>query len=671
MSSPEPSNGGRAVPGARLLSAPPLHVAILALACFLVYANNYRHEYQLDSGYTILQNAAVRDLSNIPRYFVDPSTYTSLREQVDYRPVLQATYALNYRMGGYSTPWWHFTQILLHWAVTLGLYAFGRRFAARTGAGDERTIAFLAALVFAVHPAASGVVNYLNARSSLLAAAFLAPAVVLYMKPVESGRYDRTAWGTSILYALALFTKVEAVGALGVFLAYEVWQRARLRPDRPGFFGDLLAAFDRRSLRRAWPILAVTALYTAVRLVLMAPYDFAEARHAADVGGWEYLLTQLTAWWYYLFRWIAPVRLVADYASYPVFRSVTRPEVLLALGGWTIVVTALLAAWKRIPHVGFLAIAALALLAPTSSISPLAEMVNEHRPYLAVGILWTGLMIAAARAVRPRIPSEGFRRASLAAGGMLVVLALSLLTVQRNRVFGTSLDYWGDVVAKAPSARSTLNYGLALMSRGDLDAAEEYYRRSLELAPNWYITHIDMGVLLQTRGDLEGAAWHFDRAVETDRYSGLALVYRGEFRLSRGEYDPARRDFEAALGRYLGAYRVHKGLATAHAGLGNTERSLEHVDALLALDPRQARFDVPGISAPFFQYPDLNAEGVRFYEALASRLPDEWWVHENLARLAAMTGDRGLAASAGERARRLKAAEGGPGATGAPGSEGG
>src|SRR4051812_3988582 len=91
-----------------------LHLAVLIALPFVVYSNNYHHEYHLDDSYTILNNSHLRSLTEIPRFFVDPSTYGSLREQADYRPILQTTYALNYWLGGYDTWWWHFTQILLH-----------------------------------------------------------------------------------------------------------------------------------------------------------------------------------------------------------------------------------------------------------------------------------------------------------------------------------------------------------------------------------------------------------------------------------------------------------------------------------------------------------------------------------------------------------------------------
>jgi Tfp pilus assembly protein PilF len=569
-------------------------LALLAALPFLLYSNGYHHAFQLDDAYTVVSNPAVRSLTNIPRYFADPATYTSIREQADYRPLLQFTYALDYAIGGYTQWWWHFTQVLLHAIVVLGVFALCRRLLELIGDTNPDRIACFAALLFAIHPDASGVVMYSNARSSLLTAAFLLPALIAYMKPIESTDYDRPQWRAAVLYGLALFTKVEAVGALGALWAYELWQRGRAKP-MPSLPRAAQASFDARTWRRLAPMLAVTVVYFVIRWRVMAPFPTAMARHAADVGPYEYFLTQLTAWWYYILRWLAPVRLVADYLAYPVYRSWREPVVLIAAGGWVVVLALLAAAWRRAPYLLFLAIAALAIISPTSSIAPLAEMVNEHRPYLPMGILSLALIVPAGRALR-RWP-EGRSRVALGSGLIVVCMALAALTWQRNRVFETPESYWGDVLAKAPSPRADLNYGLALMERNDMSGAMMHYRASLDVAPYWYFTHINLAIAFQHVGQVDSARVHFDRAVDYDQYSGLALTWRGEFHLGQREYALARDDFLRTLPVSLERYRNTRGLAFAYAGMGDMAHAQEQVRQLFALDSAAAANDSRLISA--------------------------------------------------------------------------
>jgi len=635
-----------------------LHALLLAAVCFGIYANSFDHAYQLDDSYTIVTNPNLRSLRNLPRFFVDPSTYTSLRAQVDYRPVLQATYALNYWMGGYRMWWWHLTSILLHLACALGLYALCLRvlreaFPDEDGPRDT-TVALAAALLFAVHPTASGVVNYLNARSSLLTDAFLFPCLVLYMTPIATERYRRTPWLSAACFTLALFTKVEAVAALGALLAYEMWQRARETAGGASLPACVARAFDRRSLRRLWPFLAVTAVYFVIRETLMAPYEFELARHAADVGPRVYLATQTVAWWHYVANWLAPTRLVADDLAFPVFRSFLAAPVLFAISAWAAGAAVLAALWRSRPHLTFLALSAFAIITPTSSVAPLAEMVNEHRPYMPIAVLSLLAVIPAVRLVG-RLTAGSRRAVAVACGVFLLLLAsLANLTVERNRVFATDRSYWADVVAKAPSSRAYVNYGLSFMRAGDLKTALDYFNKGLELAPYWSIAHINAAIADRALGNDAEARKHFDLAVQYDEFTGSALSYRGEYLLGKQQYREALDDFEKSLPKSLEYFRNYCGLATAWAGLGDAAKSYEYTAKCFDLDPVQAELQITSIAAPYFNAQQRAKAGIEYFQRLNQRLPNTWWVYANLATLASRTGDQALARSARQRSDELR-----------------
>jgi Tfp pilus assembly protein PilF len=635
-----------------------IHALLLAAVCLGIYSNSFGHAYQLDDSYTIVTNPNLRSLRNIPRFFIDPSTYTSLRAQVDYRPVLQVSYALNYWMGGYRVWWWHLTSIFLHFCCVLGLYALCLRVLREAfpeeGIPRRTTVAFAAALVFAVHPTASGVVNYLNARSSLLTDALLFPCLVLYMAPIVADRYRRTPWLSVVCFTVALFTKVEAVAVLGALLAYEVWQRAKEEPQGASFFACVARALDRRTLRRGWPFLVVTAAYFAIRERLMAPFQFEIARHAADVGPHEYLATQTVAWWHYVANWFAPVKLIADDLAFPVYRSFLAPPVLLAVGGLAAVTALLLGLWRTRPYQAFLALSAVAIISPTSSVAPLAEMVNEHRPYMPIAVLSLVLLIPV---VHLGYELTAGRRIARAVGyGIFIFVLASLanLTYQRNRVFASDRSYWADVVAKAPSSRAYVNYGLSFMEKGDLTTALDYFKKGLELAPYWHIAHINAAIAYRALGDDAEARKHFDLAVQYDEFTGSARTYRGEYELGKKQYRAAADDFEKSIPKSLEYYRNDRGLATAWAGLGDAAKSYEYTARCLHLDPVRTQIEITSIAAPFFEAPERARAGLAYFEMLKARLPDAWWVYANLATLADRVGDHALAASSRARSEALR-----------------
>jgi hypothetical protein len=159
----------------------------------------------------------------------------------------------------------------------------------------------------------------------------------------------------------------------------------------------------------------------------------------------------------------APLELAADDPTYPVSRSLLEPRVLLALAGWIGVVLLALAAARRAPAVTFLVLAFFLWLAPHSSIVPLAEPVNEHRPYLAL----TGLVLLASVAVVAAAWRAARRpRVLVAALVLLLLVPLVLLTRARNRDWRDAETLWADTARKAPASRRAAPRSTRPPSRG-------------------------------------------------------------------------------------------------------------------------------------------------------------------------------------------------------------
>src|SRR5687767_2578076 len=86
---------GRAYPAAGALA-----LALIAAA----YANHFHGAFHLDDFHTIINNLFIRDLGNIPRFFVDPRTFSALPANQSYRPLVTATLAIDYYIGGGLRP---------------------------------------------------------------------------------------------------------------------------------------------------------------------------------------------------------------------------------------------------------------------------------------------------------------------------------------------------------------------------------------------------------------------------------------------------------------------------------------------------------------------------------------------------------------------------------------
>lgn len=560
-------------------------IVLCTLAAAFAYGNSLSNEFALDDAHSIQSNAWIRSLAHVPRYFVDASTFSTLRTNVDYRPLLQTSYAVNYALSGYDVRSWRLVNLALHLVVTLSIFFLGRRvvgsrapFAlpglSREG-GDLAALA--AALLFAVHPIGSGCVNYISARSSSLTAALLLPAVVLYVRALAEPPARAARLGVGVLFALAMLTKVEAVSLLPVLVLADLLLDPA-KQDR-ALWRRLL---DRTLWRRLWPyvVLALLALWLWSS---MTGLDDSSTRAGARMTPMVYLRTQLRAWWYYVGLMVAPLDLVADYPSYPLSTSWLEPRVLLALAGWLVVALLALLAAPRAPAISFLVLSFFLYLAPHSSIVPLAEPVNEHRPYLAL----TGVFLLAAMLLVAALSRLARRPAALLALVVAVLLIpLVALTRARNLDWRDAETLWGDTVRKAPdSPRGQMNYGLALMRRGRYADAETRFRESIRLGPGYHLAYTNLGIVLAAQRKDDDARRAYDDAVRISPAADSPYFWRGRFRASRGDLPGAIADFGASERNSSAPFREWVALAELLDAAGRNDESNQYAARASALDP--------------------------------------------------------------------------------------
>ena len=116
---------------------------------------------------------------------------------------------------------------------------------------------------------------------------------------------------------------------------------------------------------------------------------------------------------------------------------------------------------------------------------PLNVLVNEHRLYLPVALLSSGLVL-------------WWRGVGPARGQMLLcgvfLLVLGGLAHQRNPVWKDELSLWEDAVRKAPGMyRSHMHLGNALEQQGRFQEALVSFQRAAWQAPEVVEVHYNAG----------------------------------------------------------------------------------------------------------------------------------------------------------------------------------
>jgi tetratricopeptide (TPR) repeat protein len=607
-------------------------LAVLALGIGLAYGNSLGIGFYFDDAYGISNNVALRSLRNIPRFFTDPFTLTTVRENVDVRPVLVVTYAVNYAISGYA-PWsYRVLNLIFHLLASALVFFIVRDHlwwpaASRGPEGEARWPAAAAALFFALAPLNTGAVDYMWARSALL-------CTLLYLGAFLGSLQGRRILGL-LLHAAALLTKAIAVTLPVMLLVHDFLYRDRARHPT-------VLTYARDWKRLLLPIglpAMLNIAYLLYRAALLP--GWAEAtRHQAWVTPWIWFVSQWPALLYYVRLFLWPDALSADH-DFPYTVSVLSTRAwlsLVVLVGW---IALALRAARRWPQVTFATLWFFITLAPESSFAALAEVINDHRPYIASS-LGLSVLLAWALDRGAALLAGRARPAAFVAACVLLGVPAATLTHYRSWQWSDSLRIWEDAVAKGPgNGRSWLNAGLEHMRRGDLATARYYFERSRALLPEYPYTYMNLSVLEGREGHLEQSLAMAEMATRMNPSLALAHYYQGQALERLGRTNEAAAAYRLAVdldsrdAAARDALRRIKGTARASSPSAESQKAL----MTAGLDSLYRRRDAPAAAALFRRVLELN--------------PAHYGATFQLARALDQAGRRGEARPLWEKALRM------------------
>lgn len=616
----------------------PAGAAALVLLVAMLYSGTLDNGFHYDDTHSILDNVHLRHLGNLPRFFLDPGTFSREPGMAMYRPLVVTTFALNYAVDGDAPRGYHLANVAAHAAAAVVVFAVLRGLGA-AGA------AWLGAALFALHPVQSQALNYISSRSEILAGLGVLAAYYLSARPARRGV-------AVACYAGALLCKETAV-VLPLLLLLR--QAGGPRPAR--------------WWRPHAPFWGVTAAY----LGLITANHFLTHSLAQEVRPYgQHLLTQAKALPYYGYLTAMPVHLSIEHP----LALATGPGSAPVLAGLALGASVCVLAWRASGALR-LGVAWVGAAMALTSLVPLNVLVNEHRLYLPLAGL--AVLLTAA---------HGQRRAGVAlrAAALGVLALLAVLTWQRSRVWHDDLSLWGDAVTRAPdSFRAQSNWGLALFEAGRLDAARQALERSLALQPEQAKAWNTLGLVheaagdrqaaqaalaraLELRPDLAGAranlarlVWvegrtdearqQLQRALDDDPLCTAARVALGLLLQQQGALAEAMTQYEAALRVEPGCLEARTDLALALEQAGQGERALAELRQVAAQDPGYAE---GRINLALLEGKRDGRTARQVYEELSRQLPERFEVWVGLAAACAAEGRLTQAAAACARAAALR-----------------
>ena len=550
-----------------------------ALCCLLVvlaaYANFFDNAFHFDDSRAVVDNLSIRNLANAGRFFTDSRMTTVLPENQVYRPLVTLSLAVDYFLGrGLKARVFHADQLFLLVALGIALFFFYLRVMERASPGPANAfLALFSATLFCVHPVNTDTMNVMYVRSEILSTLGIVGGFLVILGSPRLRRLELHL----LPMALGALAKIPAVLFAPLLFAWELIVPPEDTPVARPFFSRLKSA-----LRASAPALVAAAVL----------FWFVEKRMSSPTmvyGGDDriaYARTQLWVWLEYVRLFALPAGLSADtdLTLIPFWhdtRVFAGACALIALAWVAFRCARIPKAW---PVTFGLAWFAIGLL-PASSIIPLSEPMNEHRVFLP----YIGLVLSVVWGCRLLLAGRG-RSGVVAASCAAILVAMALGVRARNRVWLTDESLWEDVTVKSPAnGRGWMNYGAALMARGQLVKARACYERASLLTPNYWTLEINRGVVEDALGNPAAAEAHFKRALELGPTQPDTHSYFARWLPKVGRAPEALGHLETALRLSPGAALARSLLLDLRAAAGDTSGAATLAVEALHADPGDSR----------------------------------------------------------------------------------
>ena len=579
---------------------PAVPFVVLVILGLITYLNSLPNSFQFDDYDVIVDNPAIRDLRHVPSFFVDTRTWTMSIAR-DWRPIVLTSFAINYWMGGLNPVVFRLTNLSLHIGVAVFLFLIFKDMAQRATSRllmlKPTTIMWLAvsaAALFLVHTADSEVVNYIFARSTLMATFFYVAAFYCYLRGSFSGGENYAAsWDVAglLLFLLGVGSKGPAITLPLSLATFEIvlLNSHGLNPFR-------LYRAEPGRLRKYVPLVLACTAYLIARQIL-APRALSRFfTGGADISPLAYLLTQFRAWTYYMRLFLWPDPLISDYPGFGWSHTLWDYRVLASLGIILIILAIAWKLWRIQPIISFFIFWYFIVLLPEASIIPLTDAVNGYRFYPAnagfsVVVVMT-LFLAVSRLCKSDDEKNRWklRDVTFASITALLLCVLILTTLRRNEIWRDEGSLWSYMIENDPSnPRAYLNLGAHLFESGNFQAAGEMFDKAVSIAPNNSFAALMRGEYYALIGSNRVALAEFERALEYSPNSPHVYYQRAEIYRKLGELDKALSDYRKALSlRPLYSDALY-GMAVVLESKGEHQLALEACKKITDIDRLDAR----------------------------------------------------------------------------------
>jgi len=538
--------------------------AIIFLITFSIYWNSLQGDFVWDDKDLILNNTGyLNDWRNLFSVFTKPF----FGKAAVYRPLLIASFILDYQLWDSHPFGFHYTNVLLHTVNAFLVYLLALLLT------RVSYLALLSSLLFITHPIQTEAVAWISGRNDVIVTLFSLLTIIFYIRWCNLKGLKRivTFIGFLTSYGCVLLTKESGIVVILLIILIDYFFKGNL-----GHWGERRKAY--------LSVILVSLLYIYVRMIILGKLGMP----ISPMGG-EFIhrfLRVFVTYTYYFKILLFPINQTANPLIFP-HDSLKDPAAVSALLFILSLVAITLACWKWFWDISFAILWICITLIPVSGIFSLDIPALEHRLYLGSVSFSVMIPLLLYRFSHTRIKSVFLKneKAVLFLLLLLIIFIYSSKTVVRNTIWKDENHFWLKTIQDSPfSVIAHNNLGLVYFEKGHYGNALREFKKALSLDPYAANVHANMGVLYATQGLHQEAINAYRRALilkpqRVKIYNNLGNLYYKMLKESKSSsrvypkklvvVGDIRELYQKSLNNYKKALQLNSSDPEVHNNLGD------------------------------------------------------------------------------------------------------
>lgn len=564
-----------------LLLLPP---AVLLCITAIVYYPSLHYEFQFDDIANIQKHFQIRTHSLWEQFFKGTRWISNWLNSVYY--TIDKFNPYYYRIGNVIIHCMN--GLLVFFILLLGLSGLRQQNFFKRNAFP---IAFLTALFFLLHPIQTQTVSYViqGQLEGMAVLSMLAMSLCFLLIGRAQSSVARYSLITLLLILAALSCGTKEIAIVSPILIVLIdW-----------FF---VAQGDWDSFKKRWLLhLSIFAIVGICYLVLMRPAFFFElfglqmkaknnignvitSKPGEMITPWIFCISQFKVMLHYLWVFIWPYGMSVEY-DWKLCPSLFSLDCLLPLSFLVAIGFLLWKRWCRDKQnlIVFSVLWFVVFILPRSSIIPSAELMFDYKTYgasLGLFFIMSCVLIWGYRWLHTRIASFlSERNVAIGTVASVVVLAciLGVSSYYRNQVWSSGLEFWGDILKKAPGkARAYNNYGVELSTKlKQFEESIPYFKKAIAMDKLYPDPCNNLAVAYANINKIDEAIEAVKQGLIINPYYPEGYNNLSSFLLIKKDYVQAEISAKSALKLRPWYGKAHLNLGRIYLELGRDEQALE------------------------------------------------------------------------------------------------